>query len=262
MWQLHELKLKPKIFIQSVTVTSAPETSQGYWTLHLVFQYHKVTDSHHVLEFLHNDVIRHCYAVTVYYHVLQYEFCQDSHKTSHQEMEEFQIYMQTSNQVVENQKEYQINTHYGRTQILNSTNTCMGYNSASFLYEHISCLFYCNFIATVSTAILMCAILLCIITKIIGTIKALQHNFQFIQGVLLSITLYTTCFGTLLMPSSGVCYTTFLYRSLMQHHYIKWDPIAIKRKNICKSIIILPFLDKWLANILPFNSNGIPLNIQ
>jgi hypothetical protein len=50
----------------------------------------------------------------------------------------------------------------------------------------------------------MCVIPLCVVTKIIGTIKAVQHNFQFIQRVLLSITLYTTCFGTVLVPSCGV----------------------------------------------------------
>jgi hypothetical protein len=41
-------------------------------------------------------------------------------------------------------------------------------------------------------------------TTLVGTMKAVQHNFQFIQGVLLSITLYTTCFGTILLSSSQV----------------------------------------------------------
>jgi hypothetical protein len=44
-----------------------------------------------------------------------------------------------------------------------------------------------------------------------GTI---QHNFQFIQGVLLSITLNTTCFGTLLVPSSGVSVEPFCVQIL------------------------------------------------
>jgi hypothetical protein len=61
--------------------------------------------------------------------------------------------------------------------------------------------------------ILMCAILLCVITKIMGTIKAVQHNFQFIQGVLLSITINTTRFAPILVPSSGV-----LYRKVLQIH--------------------------------------------
>jgi hypothetical protein len=55
----------------------------------------------------------------------------------------------------------------------------------------------------------MCAITLCVVTKIIGKIKAVQHNFQLIQGVLLSITLYATCFGTIILPSSGVSVETF-----------------------------------------------------
>jgi hypothetical protein len=45
----------------------------------------------YTLEFLHNNVTRHCYTNTKCYHILQYEFHQDSHNTSKQEMEQFQI---------------------------------------------------------------------------------------------------------------------------------------------------------------------------
>jgi hypothetical protein len=42
----------------------------------------------------------HCNTITECYHILQYEFHKDSHKTSKQEMEEFQLYMITSHKIV------------------------------------------------------------------------------------------------------------------------------------------------------------------
>jgi len=53
-------------------------------------------------------------------------------------MEAFQIYMKTSNKVVENQTKYDSNTYFGRAQILNSTNKYLGSSSVSFIYVHIS----------------------------------------------------------------------------------------------------------------------------
>jgi hypothetical protein len=45
----------------------------------------------YTLEFLHSDVIRHCYTITECYHILQYEVCQDSHNTSNKKWESFRF---------------------------------------------------------------------------------------------------------------------------------------------------------------------------
>jgi hypothetical protein len=60
------------------------------------------------------------------------------HTTSKQEMEEFQIYMKTSNKIAENQTKYESNTYFGTTQILNSTKTYLGSSSVSFIYVQVS----------------------------------------------------------------------------------------------------------------------------
>jgi hypothetical protein len=73
----------------------------------------------------------------------------------------------------------------------------------------------------------MCAIPLCVV---IGTLKAVQHNFQFIQGLLLRITLYTTCFGTILVPASGVSVEPFCTGRYCNVIYIIGIPLILKGK--------------------------------
>jgi hypothetical protein len=71
---------------------------------------------------------------------------------------------------------------------------------------------------SVKLVILMCAIPLCVITKIIGTKIAVQHNFKIRSRCLLKYHILHDMFRHYFYAILRRVFSTFLYRSLQQCH--------------------------------------------